>query len=62
MTNAFRVEYSYMTESGVGTNTSLTSSTNQLGYVPVASETSVLAYLRKRHPNCDIVIRNIEWK
>lgn len=62
MTNTFRVEYTYMTEGGSRTNTSLTSSTNQLGYVPVASETSVLAYLRKRHPNCDIVIRNLEWK
>lgn len=62
MSNTFRVEYTYITESGSRNNTTMVNNASQLGYRPINSEMAILSYLKNRHPNCEVIIRNVEWK
>lgn len=55
MAKRFSVEYIYE-KNGSRTRTRLSSSTMQLANPDAKSETSILAYLKKRHPGYDITI------
>ena len=58
----FEVEYTYQRQGGSPCRSRLTTTVNQLANPAARSETAVLAYLRKRHPNTEITILDLSYQ